>query len=320
MIKFLCPKCGKMLLADGSHAGTKVKCPRCGVAFQIPQAGPESNGMPRHSDGTPTRNDRRMGLRGPKVAARPERTRGRSNAVLKQKTWVLPALAVLETVCIVATVVTSPLLVPVIPGIVVSWVLHRVRRGLGAAGRQAGSSDHVVVSGVGLGIFLLITVIVYLAVGESKYEANMRQKWQGVVNEYVRQLRPLVEDVDYFSNVGSGYLKGKVLVVELDRYKLDDAHFSLPVSIRPKKPDDVGSVVLTRRARFKVGTYTDGAAAYKHRCEVAVIDVSLNRLVATTVVFGTEPPQTKHANRKSPGEGSRPVREVADYLIRLERK
>lgn len=117
-----------------------------------------------------------------------------------------------------------------------------------------------------------------------------------------------------------GPVKGKMIVLDRKKGDVDwDVFFALPEGLRADKPEDVGAVVLIDWSKEKIDQYKNGAPAYRHSGTVTVIDHAKRAVIAVTQVQGTEPPMEIDSNA-SEGNGSKPSKEIVDYLKGLPRQ
>jgi hypothetical protein len=90
----------------------------------------------------------------------------------------------------------------------------------------------------------------------------------------------------------------------------------LPAKVRAKNPQEINVLVLVVESDVTVGTYDDGAPAYRKQLEVFIIDARSNAIVTRGVFQGGPPPLSK--SHSQPGYGSMPtgkaVRWIRDML------
>lgn len=104
---------------------------------------------------------------------------------------------------------------------------------------------------------------------------------------------------------------GRVVVINMETKKIYKAlYFGLPESLRARGPDEVVTVVQVENEKVQSGTYTDGAAAYRNRCNITVIDFKTHRAITRDSLTGLNPPP--HAKT---GFGSRSGSYVPDLMI-----
>ena len=104
---------------------------------------------------------------------------------------------------------------------------------------------------------------------------------------------------------------GKTVVINMKTKKIDkEIYFGLPENLRASTPDDVETVVQVERERVQSGTYTDGAAAYRHRCNITVVDLKAHREIGKFSLSGFNPPP-----RAKSGYGSRSGSDVPNLQI-----
>jgi hypothetical protein len=120
------------------------------------------------------------------------------------------------------------------------------------------------------------------------------------------------------SNMGDP-VKGKIIVLDKGKQDFDwDVSYDLPADLKASKPEEVGAVVLTDWQKNEVGTYDDGTRAYQYTVDVTVVDHARRTVIAQSTFTGSEPPRT--IKYSSEGVGSKPTKEVVDYLKGLPRQ
>jgi len=97
------------------------------------------------------------------------------------------------------------------------------------------------------------------------------------------------------------YRRGKVLVVEADTGKaIATTMTDLPEEIRATSPEEVSMIVCCGEVqRRTVGTYSDGAAAYRLYRDICIYDLTMKRMTSRHTLSGDRPPEVKS------GSGSR---------------
>ena len=119
--------------------------------------------------------------------------------------------------------------------------------------------------------------------------------------------------------LGQGPAKGKMIVLDRKTGDVDwDVFFALPDGLRADRPEDVGTVVLIDWSKEQIDQYKNGAPAYRQSAKATVIDHARRAVIGTTQVQGTEPPIEIDSNA-SEGNGSKPSKEIVEYLKSLTR-
>ena len=120
----------------------------------------------------------------------------------------------------------------------------------------------------------------------------------------------------------TGAVRGQIVVVDRGKQDVDwDVFFDLPNDLRAAKPEDVGTVAWLEYGRQKErgGYGKEGYPAYRQTCTVTVIDQASRDVIGTTEVKGGDPPNSIDEGAKE-GVGSKPTKEVVDYLKSLPRQ
>jgi hypothetical protein len=112
---------------------------------------------------------------------------------------------------------------------------------------------------------------------------------------------------------------GKMVLVDQASKEVDWTLFDLPDDLRATKPEEVVTVVLLNWRKGKVGDYEGGGAAYQQNVTVTVIDLATKTVLCYNEIYGGPPPQNIDS-RSSEGTGSKPTKELVEYLKGLPRK
>jgi hypothetical protein len=141
----------------------------------------------------------------------------------------------------------------------------------------------------------VLACITALAVG-IPLEAKHRAERVRPFTDYIKQFR----DLSSFTVVNEApHARGRVLMIYAPSHKVDKRFHDLPREARARKPEEVGTVIIAHPpAKEQVGTYTDGAAAYRWSVSLEFIDTARQTLARTSVA-GSEPPE------RTTGRGSR---------------
>lgn len=201
-----------------------------------------------------------------------------------------------------------------------------------------------------------IAVISFLVVGpmvhrRSKYRA-ISEAFQSYVTEYT--------DIDVLNDKSynySPYIVGKVVIVddlisrpksrdyslEIEVWKrviptdhikagpskrINGSEFmQLPIELRAKSPEEVGTIILLRWDATLEGTYGkpyDGrgqrvivSGAYRITCEATIIDKARNLVIDKRFFQGGPPPRTIPSKRHGVQYGSKPTKDIVNYIKSL---
>lgn len=91
------------------------------------------------------------------------------------------------------------------------------------------------------------------------------------------------------SAVANGYLAGKAVIVEVTDREIDRLSFDLPDAIRATTPEEVGTLIFLKCRTPEVGSYTSGATARDHVCDMVAYDTGAGRVSAMDSVVRGAP-------------------------------
>jgi hypothetical protein len=112
-----------------------------------------------------------------------------------------------------------------------------------------------------------------------------------------------------------GLAKAKMITVDVEaRSEVDWMYFDLPSEMRAGKPENVETVALLAWGRSYVAPYEGGGNAYRHTCDVYVVDRETKKLVAYQTFTGGEPPSQTSTPSGSDDYGSKPTQQIVDFL------
>lgn len=125
-------------------------------------------------------------------------------------------------------------------------------------------------------------------------------------------LKPPKDQIEYMDQ---NYRKGKMVVVNADRRKLDPLHFKLPDEARADNPQEAGTAVLIRSKTHKSGSYGFFADAYYVDWDISAVDLSAGPQCAR-FGYGMSPPSRVRFpfwNRY----GGKPSSSILEDLLKL---
>jgi hypothetical protein len=112
-----------------------------------------------------------------------------------------------------------------------------------------------------------------------------------------------------------GVAKPKMITVNAQgKGEVEWMYFDLPADMRAGKPENVETVVLLDWGRSHVAPYEGGGAAYRHTCDVYVVDKESKKLRAFQTFTGGEPPSQTSTPAGSDDYGSKPTQQIVDFL------
>jgi hypothetical protein len=168
-----------------------------------------------------------------------------------------------------------------------------------------------------------IAGVIVLALGgffgvRAMVRANKVKPFKEHIPSYVQQPKARRPDPAR-PQPAAGKISGKLITVDVQDQSIDYLYFDLPDDLRADTPDQVGTVVQLRWSKTKVAEYTNGKPAYRQTCHAAVMNKGTGELVAEGDFQGGDPPSTIKSSQPD-GTGSKPDKEVVDFLKRLPRE
>lgn len=162
-------------------------------------------------------------------------------------------------------------------------------------------------------IIVFVIVAVIIGVITQQRQASVVAPFKSHLSEYASMsgLKPISPTV-------SPYIKGKVIVIDIDEKDIDDCFFDLPSDLRAASPEEVGTVIWLDWGEVLIGRYTDGAGGYQITCKVTVIDKAKTAIVGEATFKGSEPPSVKSGSGDRTGD--KPTDDVSDYIKTLPRQ
>jgi hypothetical protein len=129
---------------------------------------------------------------------------------------------------------------------------------------------------------------------------------------------------------GEPYVRGRILPLDVEMKDTDDALFkALPRSLRPTKPEEVGTIVWLKYGLQKIESHISQVGHGVQTVEMTIVDRAQNRVLARKFFIGEPPTQTSfglphdpkarkemHMSRAGPA----PIGAMAGYLVSLPRK
>lgn len=134
--------------------------------------------------------------------------------------------------------------------------------------------------------------------------------FQAHISEYLTTAsvkKPNQEDA-----AGSAPLKGKLIPVDMKSKDIDPVFFDLSNDLRPKKPEEIGTIAALWWEEQQIGTYGGRGGAYQEHCTIMVLDKSTGTLLASRSFVGSMPP-SKSQNGASQ-TGDKPYKEIREFL------
>lgn len=99
--------------------------------------------------------------------------------------------------------------------------------------------------------------------------------------------------------------------------RVDPVQLLLPSGLAATKVGEVGTLAVIEYQSVQMGTYTDGAPAFRIDCTVSVIDWEGRKRIASTTMQGPPPPKTRPALKDGSSMhvvGTPPDKDILVYL------
>lgn len=174
--------------------------------------------------------------------------------------------------------------------------------------------------------FLLIALALIFLIGIKLAQSFYRFARQ---DETMNSFLPYISEylntpfVDQYAT--KPYLSGKVVTVDVDRRIVDTWTYpKLAEAIRAKNPQEVGTLVLIKWGREKIGDYQNvetgerTGEAFRGKASLTVIDWNNKFKLAEEVITGEEPATALRG--KGNYESQQPMFKILAYLKRLPQK
>ena len=131
-------------------------------------------------------------------------------------------------------------------------------------------------------------------------------------------------DLSAFANIAPGpqatgapqAMKLKLVIIDTATGKMDHVWDRVVPDLMAANPSEVRTVVLLTWSQDLIGHYEGGGNAYTSNVSVKVVDVATANVIATAS-FSSDPSAPFVGSAASDSVGSRPEKEVADYLWTL---
>jgi hypothetical protein len=169
-----------------------------------------------------------------------------------------------------------------------------------------------------------LTAIVTSFVSASSYKRRQQRqsleaafpdlaKFSSVINpDEIKPIDP--------KEVGEPRTIGRVLVLDREAggWHVSDAQLYLPSNLRADEPYQVSTLVWIDYEKSRVGTYAgQSIPAYKLKATANIVDLKTKQTIARKGDFEGGPPPEQAPADGLPGYGSKPSKEIAEYLASL---
>ncbi len=121
------------------------------------------------------------------------------------------------------------------------------------------------------------------------------------------------QSVDLPAVAGDAPIKGKLIPIDVKKKKVDPLFFDLSDELRPKRPEDIGTLALLLCEENQIGRYGGaGGGAYQWECRVQVADGGTGAVLSEKSFTGSMPPST--SNNGATQSGDKPYKQIGEYL------
>ena len=180
-------------------------------------------------------------------------------------------------------------------------------------------------------VFLSVIGLVYLIskgpLKTSPTQESSVQNYKVNKKEYRKAFTPYISRYTPLAAMGkkrpSPCISGELVIIAIDNKtgenKISDVNFDLlkeneiPIA---RAPESIGTIVILRYGSANVGTYTDGASAYKVRLDITLYNKNKGVYCKTKSILGGSPPKHKTA-RGSRGGSAPGTKEIKKFLEQL---
>ena len=161
---------------------------------------------------------------------------------------------------------------------------------------------------------LSVGAVVGIYFGWQARQAARQAPFMAHMDEYLAQPTGKLNDA-----IG-GYVRGKVITINVDTKAIDDLYLSLNSKYQPNSPEDVGTVVWLKYGEHDVAALTNGGKTYAVTCDVTVIDLAQSVIVAEKQFTGDDPIVADHAPEGQNFVGPKPDEQVDQFISGLPQK
>jgi len=117
------------------------------------------------------------------------------------------------------------------------------------------------------------------------------------------------------------YVKGKVIVIDINTRNIDGTYFALPEDLRARSPEEVETIVLLEWGKLKVGEYEPtktnvlAVDALVLTCKASLIDKQRGLIVGESQFRGGDPPPRLDVGKAN--YGPKPTPQIINWLKSL---
>lgn len=167
----------------------------------------------------------------------------------------------------------------------------------------------------GIQLLIIIGIVIFIGWHINNYSSQSErdkqiEPFQAHINEYTSSLSLVPSEKE-------SYVSGKVITVDMANNKIDQTYFELSPDMAARSPNEVDSLVRIKCEDHTAGYYTRDHPGYRIFCEVTVIDLTNSRISAQRSFYGSPPPSSTRSYSRAACTGSRPTKDIADWLEEL---
>jgi len=116
---------------------------------------------------------------------------------------------------------------------------------------------------------------------------------------------------------GKEKIVGKIMTVNLATQQIDDFYLKLPKSYQPTSAEEVGTILQLTYGEADVRKLSNGGKAYKVTCEITLIDLTQNAIIARKTFIGDRPVVPSHGAAGSSFAGPAPDDQIIEFIESL---
>jgi hypothetical protein len=156
----------------------------------------------------------------------------------------------------------------------------------------------LIVIGLGVGGYFLVREI---------YRSSVLRPFQPLLAEF-QAMKPQAMD-----EPNQQPCKGGVITIDVSTSSYDYYFFEMPPELKAADPASVKTIVFLNWSKVEIDKYEGGKPAYKHFCNLEVVDRETKVLLKRENFAGGEPPMTIDS-RNSYGEGTKPYDSMTSFI------
>ncbi len=174
---------------------------------------------------------------------------------------------------------------------------------------------------------LVIGIFVGFIYMVGSFNANKRKSAESAFTSKMPEYISFFHEGDYDSSkVGSTYITGKILALDLEKKKVDDFQFEIPKDLRALNNDDIGTILFISHKFEQTKTYNAGYGkapipGYSHECKLYLYDIKGKKAIMGDS-FITFPPDkiSRRMENRSPEYADPPYGEMKKFLEQTPKK